>query len=223
MVKAKCSDALDLLAGVNGTRGVVGVAKENKARARAQHGFEGLAAGKVKALLAPALDRNEFHSGHRRERAVVRIERLGDDHFVAHLRETQEREEDRFAASRGGDQMARFNLQAHRLVVAAQGGEVLRCARGGRVGDDGVNGLQTVPHDLGGFEIGLADVQMKDLHAPRLGRLRVGRELANGRGRQGQATGRNFGHACKDLHALRGFSLRLSPFCAFGFPEPSLF
>ncbi len=181
MVAAEGGDLSKLFGSVHRARGIVRVAEQHHARARGLGLFPDLPRRQVKAVVAAARDRDQIEAGHGRERAIVRVEGLDQQHVVALVRASHHREQHRFAAAGGGDQLVRGERKAETPVVLHEAGQALRGAGGGRVGVDARRFREPAAHGLGSVEVRLADVEVKYLHPALFRRVGQRHELANGR------------------------------------------
>ena len=194
MLAAKASDRLDLVAPVDRPGGVARVAKKNEPRARGERPSPLLDRREVEAVLAARAQRDEAHAGHRREGGVVRVERLDHEGLVALVRARHEGEEDRLAAARRRDDLVGLERDPEPPVVLPQRVEALRRARRGRVGEDARRLRELRAHGGRGLEVGLADVEVVDLHPAALRLVGEGHELADGGGGHLPARSKAGGH-----------------------------
>src|SRR5688572_21769114 len=143
-----------------------------------------------------AWDRLHADAGHQGHRRVVGVEGLEDDDLVARLEESPERELERLAPADRGEHLGRRDVEADVLVVAGHRLAELGNPGRRRVGDV-LPGIAPDPlhHDLGRGEVGLADVELVDLHALARRFLGVGRKAPDGRGLRLAA-------ALRDVHRL---------------------
>ena len=112
---------------------------------------------------------------------VVGIERLRDDDLIAVVQNGGHDHLQGLAAAGGGQDIPPLQLDADAGIVAADGIHQHRNAAGGSVGQNRVmeifNGLV---ENIGGLNIGLADVQMVNLDSALGGCVGVRVELTHG-------------------------------------------
>ena len=178
------ADAVHLLARVEVSGGVVGVANQDAARAFVDKPLEFGDVGQREALLDGRDDGADDRTGRDGEGHVVGIGRLGDDNLVARIEARHEGEEHGLGAARGDDDFVGRELDlvlgvvfdqllAQRAVTVA-GAVFEHCA---------VDVAQCVEADLRRGQVGLSDVEVVDFCAARLGRFGQRHELAYGRSR----------------------------------------
>ena len=118
-VATKRRDHFQLFARVDGARRIVRIADDDRARARRDRAFEDVARREMKPVASACGDRHDVESGHRREREVVRVERLDDEDVVAFIRARHECEEDRFAAAGRRENLIDVDIESETFLVVA--------------------------------------------------------------------------------------------------------
>ena len=175
---------LHLLARIEVARRVVGVADQDGLGARSDLLLERLHRRQAEAVFdmrLDALDHGAYGDG---ERHVIGIERVRDDDFVARPETGQEREQHGLGAARRHDDFLRRKVDAVLCVVLHHLGAQAQVAVGRAVLQDAaVDGLEGVQTALRRLDIGLADVEMIDVHAVALGRVGIRSQLPD-RGRR---------------------------------------
>ena len=178
------ADAVHLLARVEVSGGVVGVANQDAARALVDEPLEFGDVGQRKALLDGRNDGADDRTGRDGKGHVVGIGRLGDDDFVARVEARHKGEEHRLGASRGDDDFVGRELDLVLGVVLDQLLAQRAVAVAGAVFEyRAVDVAQCVEADLRRGYVGLADVEVVDFRAARLGRFGQRHEFADGRSR----------------------------------------
>ena len=174
------ADGLQLLLGIDGAGGVVRRAEEDGARARGQLLFELGDVGEVEAVLGLGGHRHDLQAALRGVAAVVGVEGLGDDDLVAGVGDGVEGEGDGLAAAGGDDDILDLQLDLEIVEVVDHGDLQGLEAVGGAVGEDLLLVIvDLLVKDLGGVDVGLADVQVVDGRAALLGRDGQGGQLAD--------------------------------------------
>ena len=173
------ADAVHFAARVEVTRGVVGVANQNAARAGID---ELLEFGDVRQG-EPLLDgRNDGPDGgacRDGECHVIGVGGFGDDNFVAGVEARHESEEHRFGAACGNDDVVGRELDLILLVIAGQFLAQRTVTVAGAVFENRtVDFLQGIEPHLRRGQVGLADVEMVDFDASGAGRFGQRNEFA---------------------------------------------
>ena len=172
----------ELFLGEDGAGRVAGVREEDGAGVLVDARLDALTDGELVVLLRRRGDRADGRAGQRDERAVVRVERLGDDDLVALVEDAAERDLQRLAAAGGDEHLLVGDGRVDLAVVVDDGVDHFRHAVGRGVGQDRLaevlDGLEV---GLGGGNIGLADVQVVELLAFFGSLIGIGRKLAHGR------------------------------------------
>ena len=172
----------ELFLGEDGTGRVAGVREEDGAGVLVDARLDALTDGELVVLLRRCGDRADGRAGQRDERAVVRVERLGDDDLITLVEDAAERDLQRLAAAGGDEHLLVGDRRVDLAVVVDDGVDHLGHAVGRGVGQDRLaevlDGLEV---GLGGGNIGLADVQVVELLAFFGSLIGIGRKLAHGR------------------------------------------
>ena len=92
VVAAERGDHLELLPAVDGAGGVVRVAEDDETRLRRDRAVPVGPGGEMESVLDPGPQRHQPDSRDRRERLVVRVERLDEQGLVPDVRAGEERE-----------------------------------------------------------------------------------------------------------------------------------
>ena len=178
------ADAVHLAAGVEVTRGVVGVADQDAARAVVDQLLELLDRGQRESVLDGGHHRADHGARRNGEGHVVGVGRFGNDDFVARVEARHEGEEHGLGAARGDDDLLGRELDLILLVIGHQLFAQRAVAVAGAVFQhlavDVFEGFETL---LGRGEVGLADVQMVDFRSPGAGRVGQRDEFAYRGGR----------------------------------------
>ena len=172
----------ELFLGEDGAGRVAGVREEDGAGVLVDARLDALTDGELVVLLRRCGDRADGRAGQRDERAVVRVERFGDDDLVALVENAAERDLQRLAAAGGDEHLLVGDGRVDLAVVVDDRVDHLGHAIGRGVGQDRLaevlHGLEV---GLGGGNIGLADVQVVELLAFFGSLIGIGRKLAHGR------------------------------------------
>ena len=182
MIAAEPGQHLQLVARVDRAGRIVRIADDDDSRTRRERIFPDVARRKMKSVAAAARDRDDVQSSHRGEGAIVRVERLEDEHVVAFIRAGNERKEDGLAAAGRRQNLARLDRNADAFrVVLPQRIEKRRRAGGRRVFENFVlNLLEPVEHARGRLDVRLPDVEVVDLRPARFRQLGQRCELSDG-------------------------------------------
>ena len=176
------ADLHHLAARIEVPRRVVGVADQDAARAVVDKLLELLDRRQREAVLDRGGDRPDHGAGRYGESHVVGVGRFGYDDLVARIEARHEGEKHRFGASRRDDDVVGRQADLVLGVILDQLFAQRPVAVAGAVFQHGaVYLLQGVQPHLRRGQIGLADVEMIDLHAAGLGGLGQRKEFSNRR------------------------------------------
>ena len=160
--------------------GVAGVRDHDGAGVLIDERLDLRALGVVIALLGAGRDGGDGRAAGAHHGVVVGVERLGDEDLVAVVEDALERDGKRLAAAGGDVDLALIEVHIELIVVALDGVDQLGDTGGGSVFEHGLLELADGFKKGGrGLHVGLADVQVIDLDAARLGRHRIGVELTH--------------------------------------------
>ena len=172
----------ELFLGEDGAGRVAGVREEDGAGVLVDAGLDALTDGELVVLLRRCGDRADGRAGQRDERAVVRVERLGDDDLVALVEDAAERDLQRLAAASGNEHLLVGDGGVDLAVIVDDRVDHLGHAVGRGIGQDRLAEVfHSLKVSLRGGNIGLADVQVVELLAFFGSLIGIGRELAHGR------------------------------------------
>ena len=172
----------ELFLGEDGAGRVAGVGEEDGAGVLVDAGFNALTDGKPVVFFRRRGDGADGCAGERDERAVVRVERLGDDDLIALIEDAAERDLQRLAAAGGDEHLLVGDGRVDLAVVVDDGVDHLRHAVGRGVGQHRLaEVLDGVKIGRGRGDIGLTDVQVVELLSLFRRLVCVGREFAHGR------------------------------------------
>ena len=180
MLLGEVNEHLHLVVRQHHAGGVAGVRDHDGAGVGIDERLDLLALGVVIALLGAGRDGSDGRAAGAHHGVVVGVERLGDEDLVAVVEDALERDGKRLAAAGGDVDLALIEVHIELIVVALDGVDQLRDTGGGSVFEHGLLELAD-GFKKGGrcLHVGLADVQVIDLDAARLGRHRIGVELTH--------------------------------------------
>ena len=172
----------ELFLGEDGAGRVAGVREEDGAGVLVDARLDALTDGELVVLLRCCGDRADGRAGQRDERAVVRVERFGDDDLVALVENAAERDLQRLAAAGGDEHLLVGDGRVDLAVIVDDRVDHLGHAVGRGVGQDRLTEvLHSLKVSLRGGNVGLADVQVVEFLAFFGSLVCIGRELAHGR------------------------------------------
>ena len=135
------------------------------------------------------MDGAHLGAHHQGKGHVVGISGLGDDDLVARVESGHEAKEQGLGAARGDDDVVGHQIDVVLGVVAHELVAIALNALAGRIGQHfGIDLLQSVETTLRRMHVGLADVQVINFRAARLGCIGQGCELADRRFGHNKAT-----------------------------------
>ena len=174
------NEHLHLVVRQHHTGGVAGVRDHDGAGMLIDERLDLLALGVVIALLGAGRNGGDGRAAGAHHGVVVGVERLGDEDLVAVVEDALECDGKRLAAAGGDVDFTLIEVHIELIVVALDGVDQLGDTGGGSVFEHGLLELAD-GFKKGGrcLHVGLADVQVIDLDAARLGRHRVGVELTH--------------------------------------------
>ena len=181
MLPGDVGDEPHLLRRQHGAGGVAGVGEHDGAGAGGDLPLDAVTVGVEVTLLRVGGDGVDGRAGEAGHGVVVGIVGLGDENLVAVVQNGGEHHQQRFAAAGGDIDFIAAVVDAQVVVIPLDGGNQLRHAGGGGVGQGG--GAETLHRvEKGGRrdDVRLADVQMIQLDAPLRGGHGPGVELAHG-------------------------------------------
>lgn len=172
----------ELFLGEDGAGWVAGVREEDGAGVLVDARLDALTDGELVVLLRRCGDRADGRAGQRDKRAVVRVERLGDDDLITLVEDAAERDLQRLAAAGGDEHLLVGDRRVDLAVVVDDRVDHLGHAVGRGVGQDRLaEVLHGIKISLRRGDVGLADVQVVEFLAFFGSLVCIGRELAHGR------------------------------------------
>ena len=178
------AELLHLGAGVQVSRGIVGIADKNSLGPRRYLLFKRLNRRQPEAVFDRCLDRLDNCACGYGKCHVIGIERIGDDYLVAGVQAAHKGKQHGLGASGGDNYFIGTQINSILGIIADHLGPERKVAVGGTVLQNAaIQVVQDIQRTIGGLYVGLADIQMIHVNAVAFGRLGIGGELADGRAR----------------------------------------
>ena len=182
MLLCDIDEHLHLLVAQHNAGRVAGVRDHDGARVLVDERFDLLALSVAIPLLRAGRDRANRCTAGAGHRVVVGVERLGNENFVAVVKNALQRDLKRFAAAGGDVDLALVEVHVELVIVVLDRVDQLGDAGRGRVGQHRLLEVTDRLEKRGrSLYVGLADVEVIDVDAACLCRHRVRVELAHRR------------------------------------------